>query len=141
MTLCAGRSFEKIERMIKNGELGNADIRNLNLTSWEKIRLVKIQDIPLSKGDVLRAARTSKVYTIELTPQMPGCFQPDINHAIEVEVLAGSKQEAFDTIARSVGDDRAAHASANMNEAEVGRWYDGNKYFLRIVKFKRNVGR
>jgi hypothetical protein len=137
----AGLSFATIERMVENGELGNADIRDLDLTGREKIRLVKIQDVPFSKGDVLRAARTSKVYTIELTPQMPGCFEPDDQHAIEVEVLAGSKQEALDTLARSVCDDRAAYASANMNEAEVGRWYDGNKYFLRIVKFERNVGK
>ena len=137
----AGLSFETIERMVENGELGNADIRDLVLTGREKIGLVKIQDVPLSKGDVLRAARTSKVYTIELTPQMPGCFELDIHHAIEVKVLAGSKQEALDTLTRSICDHRVAYASANMNEAEVGGWYDGNRYFLRIVKFERNVGK
>ncbi len=137
----AGLSFETIERMMKIGDLGNADIRDLDLTGREKIRLVKIQDLPISHGDVLRAARTSKVYTIELRPQMPGCFEPDDHHAIEVEVLAGSKQEALDTLTRSICDDRAAYTSANMNEAEVGKWYDGNKYFLRIVKFERNVGK
>ena len=137
----AGLSFETIERMVENGELGNADIRDLDLTGREKLRLVKIQDAPFSKGAVLRAARTSKVYTIKVTPQMPGCFERDDHHAIEVEVLAGSKQEAFDTIARSIGDDRGADASANMNEAEVGKWYDGNKYFLRIVKSERNMGK
>lgn len=113
------------------------EISEMEIPSSEKIKLVKVQEIPLVAGQVLEAKRKSKKYTITLVPQATGCFEHDENKKLTVYVLAGSKEEAFDTLSHKLSGKHPFYEDSNTNTAIAGRWYDGNRYLLEITSFEK----
>lgn len=113
------------------------EISEMEIPSSEKIKLVKIQDVPVKDGHLLEAKRKSKKYTITLIPQAEGCFEHDESEKITVYVLAGSKEEALDTLSNELSGKYPFFDSSNNNTAIAGRWYDGNRYLLEITSFEK----
>lgn len=118
------------------------EISEMDIPSSEKIKLVNIQNIPVSDGEQLEAKRKSKKYTITVIPQAKDCFEYDETKKITVYVLAGSKAEALDTLSHKLSSKYAFSGDPNSNTATAGRWYDGNMYSLEITgygKAQKNV--
>lgn len=111
-------------------------IRDLELPSSEKIKRVAIQDMPINDKETIFAKRHHKEYIITVTPQAKDCFEFDLSKKITVTVIAGSKGEAFDELSHKLSG-RYSFTDQNSNVAESGRWYDGNKYILEIIKFEK----
>lgn len=113
-------------------------IKNLNMPSSEKIKRVKIQPIPFRDGDIIEGDRKSKRYTVSIVPQIKDACKFDVSQKIEVSVLAGSKSEAMHTVASNLSGTKPFSADSNPNTAECGKWYDGNKYLVEILRFEPN---
>lgn len=112
------------------------EISEMNISSSEKIKLVQIQNIPISDGEQLEAKRKSKKYTITVIPQAKDCFEYDETKKITVFVLAGSKEEALNTLSKKLSGKYAFSGDSNSNIATAGRWYDGNMYVLEITNYE-----
>lgn len=113
------------------------EISEMDIPSSEKIKLVQIQDIPVSDGEQLKAERKSKKYIIEVIPQAKYCFEYDKTKKITVFVLAGSKEKALDTLSNKLSGKYAFSGDSNNNTATAGRWYDGNMYSLEIISYEK----
>ncbi len=86
----------------------------------------------------LEAQRKSKKYTITVIPQAKDCFEYDETKKITVFVLAGSKEEALDTLSNKLSAKYAFSGDSNNNTATAGRWYDGNMYALEITGYEKS---
>ncbi|MFU2508386.1 hypothetical protein [Pseudoalteromonas sp. ASV78] len=115
------------------------EISEKDMPSSEKIKLVKVQDTPVKEGQVLEAKRKSKKYTITVTPQLQDFFEHDENKRITVYVLAGSKEEALETLSNKLSGKHPFYSDSNTNNAISGRWYDGNRYLLDITHFEKSA--
>ena len=114
----------KVEEKSKWDEISDMDI-----PSRDKIKLVEVQDIPVSSGEVLESKRKSKKYTIEIIPQKKGCFEHDENQKITVYVRQ--------VYSKKLSGKYAFNGDSNNNTAIAGRWYDGNRYILEIISFEK----
>ena len=113
------------------------EISEMNIPSSEKIKHVEIQEMPITDGEQLEADRKSKKYTITVIPQAKDLFEYDESKKITVYVLAGSKEEALDTLAKKLSGKYAFSGDSNANAATAGRWYDGNMYSLEITGYEK----
>lgn len=113
------------------------EISEMEIPSSEKIKLVQVQEIPIKDGQVLEAERKSKKYTITVIPQAQGCFEHDEGKKITAFVLAGSKEEALETLSDKLSSKYPFYGDSNSNNAIAGRWYDGNRYLLEITGFEK----
>jgi anion-transporting ArsA/GET3 family ATPase len=113
------------------------EISEAEIPSSEKIKLVKIQAAPVEEGEVLEAKRKSKKYTITVIPQAQNCFEHDESKKLTVYALAGSKEEALETVSNKLSGKYPFYDSSNNSAAIAGRWYDGNRYLLEIVSFEK----
>jgi anion-transporting ArsA/GET3 family ATPase len=113
------------------------EVSEMEIPSSEKIKLVKIQEIPVEDGQILEAKRKSKKYTITAIPQAPDCFEHDESKKITLYVLAGSKEEALETLSNKLSGKYPFYGDSNTNNAIAGRWYDGNRYLLEITHFEK----
>jgi hypothetical protein len=134
--------INKLKSMFGLGE-GNKPqsekIKNLKISSSEKIKRVKIQPIPFRDGDIIEGDRKSKRYAVSVIPQIKDACKFDISQKIEVSVLAGSKSEAIHTISSRLSGTKPFSADSNPNTAVCGKWYDGNKYSIEILRFEPNT--
>lgn len=115
------------------------EISEMEIPSSEKIKLVKVQRVPVEEGQTLESKRKSKKYTITVTPQEQGCFEHDESRKIAVYVLAGSKEEALETLSNKLSGKYPYYGDSNTNSAIAGRWYDGNRYLLDITHFEKST--
>ncbi|OGV44714.1 MAG: hypothetical protein A2017_12540 [Lentisphaerae bacterium GWF2_44_16] len=113
------------------------EISEMEIPSSEKIKLVNVQEIPVVAGQVLEAKRKFKKYTVTLIPQARDCFEHDENRKLTVYVLAGSKEEALDTLSHKLSGKHPFYEDSNTNTAIAGRWYEGNRYLLEITSFEK----
>jgi hypothetical protein len=114
------------------------EISEMDIPSSEKIKLVEIQSNPLADSETIEAERKSKCYTITVIPQAKDCFEYDESQKITVYVLAGSKEEAIDTLSKKLSGKYGFSSDSNSNTATAGRWYDGNMYSLEITSFEKS---
>lgn len=96
------------------------EISEIDIPSSEKIKLVSIQKIPISDGDTIEAERKSKRYTITIVPQAKDCFEYDEENKITAYVLAGSKDEAIDTLSIKLSGKYGFSGDSNTNTATAG---------------------
>ncbi len=75
-------------------------ISEMDIPSSEKIKLVSIQEMPISDGDIIEAERKSKRYTITIVPQAKDCFDYDEEKKITAYVLAGSKGSSEESVGK-----------------------------------------
>ena len=113
------------------------DISDMKIPSSEKIKLVVIQKNPFSDGEVIEAKRKYKRYFVMITPQGKDNYEYDDSKKITVQVLAGSKVEAIDTLSDKLSGRKNFLTDPASNTAIVGRWYDGNMYSLEITSFEK----
>ena len=100
---------------------------------------MEIQNIPISGGEVIEAERSSKRYTLSVVPQRKNSFEFDRSKKVIVFVLAGSKDEAMNALSQKLSGTYPYSDDSNSNTAEAGRWYDGNKYAMEILRFEKNT--
>ena len=112
-------------------------VSEMEISSSEKIKLVKVQKTPVKANQILEAKRKSKKYTITLIPQADGIFEHDESKKLTVYVLAGSKDEALETLSNELSGKHPFYDSSKNNTAIAGRWYDGNRYLLEITGFEK----
>jgi hypothetical protein len=108
-------------------------IAEMDIPSCEKIKLVKIQKMPLSGGEQFAAKKKSIKYTIKVSPQKPEVFEYDDSQAVTVYVLASSKTEALNTLSMELANKRAFIDNGRNNNGTSGRWYDGNNRLMEII--------
>ncbi len=111
-------------------------------TPWiEKVKTVKIQQMPIKDGETLFTKRKHKIYKAEVRPQKEGYFEQDKNKQILVSVVAGSIDEALDSLASKLGSERRSTDYKTKDyKSECGKWDDGSRYFIKIIsteKYKR----
>lgn len=115
------------------------ELSEMEIPSSEKIKLIKIQQTPIKDGQILEAKRKSKKYTITGVPQAQDCFEHDESKKITVYVLAGSKEEALETLSNMLSGKYPFYGDSSTNNAIAGRWYDGNRYLLEITSFEKTA--
>lgn len=113
------------------------DISDMKIPSSEKIKLVVIQENPFSDGETIEAKRKYKRYFVTVIPQAKDHYEYDDSKKITVQVLAGSKIEAMDTLSDKLSGKKYFFSDSTSNTAIVGRWYDGNMYSLEITSFEK----
>lgn len=121
------------------GRTQSDEISDLDIPSSEKITHVEIQNIPISGAEVIEAERSSKRYTLSVVPQRKNSFEFDRSKKVIVFVLAGSKDEAMNALSQKLSGTYPYSDDSNSNTAEAGRWYDGNKYAMEILRFEKNT--
>lgn len=133
----SGIGFTVETRSKESERTQSDDIQDLDIPPSEKIKRVAIQNMNLNNNETIFAERHHKEYTITVMPQAKDCFEFDSNKKVTVFVIAGSKEEAFDKLSSKLSG-RYSYTDENSNIAESGRWYDGNKYSLEILKFEKH---
>ena len=132
-------SFTSEVRVKKQEETQKDYIDSLKLSSSEKIKLVKIQPLKVEDKEVIEAKRKSKRYTIMVTPQALGAIAFNESATITVFVIAGSKEEAIEYLSQEISGYYPYYPDSNPNKAECGKWYNGDKCSLEIIKFEKNA--
>lgn len=109
------------------------------LPSEEKIRRVTVKRMPLQAGQTITTERSTKRYFLRVTPQAPGVFAFNDAAAVEVIVIAGSKREACERLGEVVtGRTNFWPEDSSMRSGECGRWYDGDKCRIELLRFEKN---
>ncbi|TEW51304.1 hypothetical protein [Psychromonas algicola] len=109
---------------------------DLEKSSDENIKLVKIQKSPVKKNQVLESKRQSKKYSVTVTPQAAGSFEYNEAKKVDLYVLAGSKKEALETLASKLSGEEPSYEGSKVS---AGQWLDGNRYSLDITGFEKAV--
>lgn len=112
-----------------------------SLPGREKVKLIKARPLPFVAGHVIFAERNTKRYELRVTPPADGVLGFNRELAIEVVVIAGSKQEALDAVSTAIAGRTWNDAAENGNIAECGGWYAGNHCLLEILSHGRNTDR
>ncbi len=115
------------------------DVRGMDIPSSDKIKLVAIKPLKIKDGDLIKASRVHKRYSINVTPQLPGLFEYDSEKTVNVFVLAGSKDEAFNALSNHLTGKYAFLGRKKPNSAECGEWYGGDKCLFILLGFEKEA--
>jgi len=110
-----------------------------DISADETKKSVKLQKLPIKKGQILESKRQSKKYSVLVTPQVAGGSEYNEAKKIDVFVLAGSKKEALETLSGAFSGEEPSYDSSNLNLASIGTWDNGNRFLFEITGFEKNT--
>ena len=105
-----------------------------DLSSKEKIKLIVPLNNPIKNGSLVLIGEHKRTYLMEIMPQKGGTFEGDNNQKIIVKCIAQNMDEAFNGICALLTDTFEVCENESRKKRECGRWYEGNKYFLNLLK-------
>ena len=105
-----------------------------DLSAKEKIKLIVPQNNPIKNGSLVLIGEHKRTYLMEIIPQKYGTFEGDNNQRILVKCIAKNMDEAFNGICALLTDTFIVYENESRKKRECGQWYEGNKYFLNLLK-------